>query len=125
MKTTLRLEEAGMLLLSIYLYYTSLHYSGWLFWALFLLPDLSMLGYLANTRMGAFVYNLFHHKGVAVLIYIAGLWSRSEPLQLAGLVLFGHSSFDRMMGYGLKYGDAFTSTHLGKIGKARMEPERQ
>ncbi len=114
-----------MLLLSIYLYYTSLHYSGWLFWALFLLPDLSMLGYLAGTRAGAFTYNLFHHKGVAILIYIAGLRMQSEPLQLAGLVLFGHSSFDRIMGYGLKYSDAFTSTHLGKIGKARMAENKE
>src|SRR5882724_5103178 len=118
MKTTIKLEEAGMLLLSIYLYYTTLHYNGWLFWALFLLPDLSMLGYLANARVGAFIYNLFYHKGVVILIYIAGLWTHSEPLQLTGLVLFGHSSFDRIQGYGLKYSDAFTSTHLGKIGKA-------
>ena len=117
MKTTLRLEEAGMLLLSIYLYYTTLHYSGWLFCALFLAPDLSMLAYLVNTKAGAFVYNLFHHKGLALLIYIAGLWMPSGPLQLAGLVLFGHASFDRMLGYGLKYSDSFSNTHLGKIGK--------
>ena len=31
--------------------------------------------------------------------------------------LFGHSSFDRIMGYGLKHEDAFQNTHLGKIGK--------
>src|SRR4051812_41151996 len=120
MKTTLKLEEAGMLLLAIFLYYTTLHYKGWVFWALLLAPDISMLGYLAGTRVGAFVYNLFHHKGLAVLIYIAGLWMVSEPLQLAGLVLFGHSSFDRIQGYGLKYSDAFSHTHLGKIGKARV-----
>jgi hypothetical protein len=117
MKTTLKLEELGMLLLSIYLYYTTLHYNGWLFWALFLSPDLSMLGYLGGPRSGAFAYNLFHHKGLAILLYIAGLWMGSEPLQLAALVLFGHASFDRIMGYGLKYSDAFNNTHLGKIGK--------
>ena len=117
MKTTLKLEEAGMLLLTIFLYYTTLHYKGWLFWALLLAPDISMLGYLAGARVGAFVYNLFHHKGLAVLIYIAGVWMASESLQLAGLILFGHASFDRIQGYGLKYSDAFNNTHLGKIGR--------
>jgi hypothetical protein len=117
MKSTIKLEEAGMLLLSIFLFYTQLHYSGWVFWALFLLPDIGMVGYVLGPRSGAAVYNLFHHKGIAVLLYIAGLWSSSEALQLAGLILFGHSSFDRMLGYGLKYKNDFSNTHLGIIGK--------
>jgi hypothetical protein len=117
MKSIIKLEEAGMLLLSIFLFYTQLHYSGWVFWALFLLPDISMAGYVFGSRAGAVTYNLIHHKAIAVLLYIAGLWSSSEALQLAGLVLFGHSSFDRMLGYGLKYPDHFSNTHLGRIGK--------
>jgi len=32
-------------------------------------------------------------------------------------VLYGHSSFDRLCGYGLKYVDDFKHTHLGWIGK--------
>jgi uncharacterized protein DUF4260 len=31
--------------------------------------------------------------------------------------LFEHSSFDRVLGYGLKHEDAFQNTHLGRIGK--------
>jgi hypothetical protein len=31
--------------------------------------------------------------------------------------LFCHSSLDRVLGYGLKYPDAFQNTHLGRIGK--------
>jgi hypothetical protein len=31
--------------------------------------------------------------------------------------LFGHSSFDRVLGYGLKHEDAFQNTHLGRIGR--------
>ena len=31
--------------------------------------------------------------------------------------LFGHSSFDRVMGYGLKHEDSFQNTHLGGIGR--------
>jgi hypothetical protein len=117
MKNLIRLEEAAMLVLSVYLN-TFLHYSGWWYWIWFLAPDLGMLGYLINTRMGAFTYNLVHHKGVAVALYLTGLYVVSEPLQFLGLLLFGHSSFDRMLGYGLKYADNFQHTHLGMIGKA-------
>jgi hypothetical protein len=40
-------------------------------------------------------------------------------LQLTGVILFGHSSMDRMMRYGLKYFTGFRFTHLGKIGKEK------
>ncbi|MDA1193538.1 MAG: DUF4260 family protein, partial [Candidatus Poribacteria bacterium] len=29
-----------------------------------------------------------------------------------GAILIGHSAFDRLLGYGLKYPDAFKHTHL-------------
>ena len=117
MKSIIKLEEASMWLLSVVAYYATLHLNGWLYWALFLAPDISMLGYLINTKVGAFFYNLFHHKALAIVIYLSGCYSHSEILQLTGLVLFGHSSFDRMMGYGLKYDDRFSNTHLRQIGK--------
>src|SRR4051812_24843697 len=102
MKNLLKVEEACMVLLSIYLY-TLLPYAWWLYVVLFLAPDISMLGYLINTMVGAFTYNFFHHKGVAILCYLLGIYIHFEPLQFLGLLLFGHSSFDRIMGYGLKY----------------------
>ena len=34
---------------------------------------------------------------------------------LAGTVLLGHSAFDRVLGYGLKYPDAFKHTHFDEI----------
>lgn len=100
-----------MLVLSIYLF-THLHFAWWWFLVLFLLPDIGMLGYFVNTRVGAVTYNFLHHKGLAIALYLAGLQLANESLQLAGLVLFGHSSFDRMFGFGLKYPDAFKHTHL-------------
>nr|WP_317038961.1 DUF4260 family protein [Urechidicola croceus] len=36
---------------------------------------------------------------------------------MIGIILFGHASFDRMLGYRLKNSDSFNNTHLGKIGK--------
>lgn len=75
MKNILRLEEAAMLALAIYLN-SFLPFEGWVFWALFLLPDLGMLGYLVNAKVGAATYNLLHHKGIAIILYLVDIfWS--------------------------------------------------
>ena len=116
MKNVLKIEEAFMLALAVYLN-SYLTYAPWLYWVLFLAPDIGMLGYLVNSKTGAFLYNLFHHKAIAIALYLAGMWLTNEPLQFMGLLLFGHSSFDRLLGYGLKYNESFHHTHLGWIGK--------
>lgn len=123
MNTLIRLEEVAKWLLA---YLLSLHigFAWWVFPALLLLPDLSMLGYLINTRVGAWAYNLAHHQGIAVAVGLLGLYFQSPELQLAGLVLFGHSAMDRAFGYGLKYGDHFQHTHLGWIGKQQQKKQQ-
>ncbi|WP_370088246.1 DUF4260 domain-containing protein [Ekhidna sp.] len=114
MKSLIKLEELMMFLLSIYLFFF-LDYAWWVYLALILTPDIGMLGYLINTRIGASTYNLFHHKGVAILVGFAGFWWMMPELQLAGIILFGHASMDRIFGYGLKYSDNFKHTHLGNL----------
>ncbi|ASZ15027.1 DUF4260 domain-containing protein [Chitinophaga pendula] len=121
MKRILQLEEVGMLLLALFLFQQQSPYSWWLFAACILLPDLSMLGYLGGNKAGAFLYNLLHHKGIAILVYLAGNYLESDPLLFAGLILFAHASMDRIFGYGLKQLTGFHDTHLGKIGKAKTE----
>ena len=116
MKRTIALEEVAMFGLSIFLF-DKLNFAWWWYAVLILAPDLSMVGYMVNTRIGAWVYNFFHNKGVAIVVYIAGFYLNNEVVQLTGVILFGHSSMDRMLGYGLKYPDSFQHTHLGVIGK--------
>jgi len=116
MKLVLKLEELGMLLLGI-MFFNFLPFFWWWFLILFLLPDIGILGYLFGNKIGAFSYNLFHHKGLAILIWLIGILLGSHYLQLAGIILFSHASFDRMLGYGLKYVKGFKFTHLGEIGK--------
>ncbi len=117
MKYLLKIEELFMFGLSIYAF-TKLDYAWWWYLLLLFTPDLSMLGYLINPRVGAGTYNFVHLKALGITIYVAGAASANPPLQLVGLILFGHSSMDRVMGYGLKYPDSFQHTHLGMIGKA-------
>lgn len=114
MKNQIKLEEAAMFALSIYLF-NQLDYAWWWFLALILTPDLGMLGYLINPKIGAISYNVFHHKGIAVIIMIAGWYFVFPWFILTGIILFGHASMDRFFGYGLKYPDSFKHTHLGQL----------
>jgi len=114
MKTLLKSEELAQFGLSIILF-AQLPYAWWVFPALLLLPDLSMLGYLINPRIGAYAYNLAHHKGLAVAIAAFGLLTQQPAWMLAGVMLFGHASMDRVAGYGLKFTDNFKNTHLGLL----------
>jgi hypothetical protein len=127
MKALLKTEELAQLLVCIAT--LVMHAVPW--WTYVLLafgPDISMLGYLAGPRRGAYTYNLFHHKGIALLVaglglgaayFNWGLGANAQVLLIAGILLYGHASLDRLLGFGLKYGDAFQHTHLGWTGKPR------
>jgi hypothetical protein len=117
MKILIKLEELLLAGLAFALF-LRLAYDWWWFWLLLLAPDLSMIGYLFGPRAGAWTYNLAHHKGLAVALFVAGSYLQVTELQAAGLILLGHSSLDRALGYGLKYPDSFQHTHLGRIGRA-------
>ncbi|MDH5508639.1 MAG: DUF4260 domain-containing protein [Anaerolineae bacterium] len=101
MKTLLKLEEVFLFGLGLLLF-AQLDYAWWWFALLILAPDLSMLGYAAGARVGAIAYNFAHHRGMGIGLYLLGAYSSNQPLQLAGVVLFAHSSMDRVFGYGLK-----------------------
>ena len=116
MKQLIRLEEAAMFLFGIFLF-NQLSFAWWWFPALLLLPDISMIGYAAGNKTGAIMYNIFHHKAVALIVYVIGFYFYNETIMLVGIILFAHSSMDRLFGYGLKYFTGFSDTHLGKIGK--------
>lgn len=116
MKTIIKLEELGLFVLGIY-FFNQLDYVWWWFLVLILTPDLSMIGYVFGNKTGALCYNLFHHRGIAIALYFAGIYFSNSLIQLSGVMLFTHSSMDRMFGYGLKYETSFKHTHLGEIGK--------
>lgn len=125
MKTILWLEEVAEAAVAL-LVFAHLPYAWWWLPALFLVPDLTMLGYLTGPRVGAFCYNLAHHKALALAVGAIGWFLEIDLLLLAGTVLFFHSAFDRVMGYGLKYASGFRDTHLGTLPAAQavqLQPE--
>jgi hypothetical protein len=110
----LKVEELMMFIATLIIF-PKLGYSWWWFAGLILTPDLGMIGYLANTKIGSATYNFTHNKALAVIIGLAGYYFHINEMMLAGLILFSHSSMDRMFGFGLKYPDNFKYTHLGSI----------
>lgn len=118
MKTLIQLEE-GALLLAAVLLSKQIGFGPLLFLAFLLVPDVSMIGYLANAKVGAWLYNLIHHRAIGVSVTLAGYFLQMPVVIFAGLILFGHTAMDRLFGYGLKFEDSFHHTHLGSIGRKR------
>lgn len=83
-----------------------------------LLPDVSMVGYLANSRVGALTYNVVHNWTLALLVLGLGWWLAIDAMVLVGALLVAHVGMDRALGYGLKLPTDFRDTHLGRIGHA-------
>lgn len=116
MGNVLKLEEAAMFVLCLYAL-SLFHVSWWIYPLVLIAPDISFVGYTAGNKAGAACYNVFHHKGIAIAIFLAGFILKNEWLQIIGIILFGHSSMDRTLGYGLKLNEGFKYTHLGVLGK--------
>jgi len=114
MKTTLKLEELALFLLGVFIF-SQLPFAWWWFLVLILAPDIGMIGYAFGNKIGAFTYNLFHHRGIAVLLILLGIHLHSDITQLIGTILFSHAAMDRIFDYGLKYDKGFKFTHLGEL----------
>ena len=107
----LRLEEAALLGASILLY-QHFHFSWELFALFFLAPDLFMLGYPVNVRLGASLYNFGHSLFLAVPLFCYGYFGRHPLAAAIGIIWASHIIFDRLLGYGFKYPTTFKDTHL-------------
>jgi hypothetical protein len=112
----LRPEGLGVTALSAVLFAHS-GASWWLFIALWLIPDISIFGYMAGPRRGAYCYNTVHSYLLPVaLAVVALLLQRTVWLPFA-LIWFNHIGVDRLCGYGLKYAEGFGFTHLNSSQK--------
>jgi uncharacterized protein DUF4260 len=124
----LRLDGLVLLAAALILF-ASTHQPWWLVPAVILLPDLFMLGYLRDTRVGAAVYNLGHAYLLPTGMALAGAVGH-HPLTLAlGLLWLAHIGMDRLARYGLKYDVSFQHTHLSgprsrEAGDARLPSDR-
>ncbi|HJZ77843.1 MAG TPA: DUF4260 domain-containing protein [Vicinamibacterales bacterium] len=110
----LRVEGAAMFACGVFLF----HFLGanWtVFFAILLWPDLFMLGYLANAKLGARLYNLVHTDVLPLALATASLGFRQSGLMAFALIWLAHIGGDRALGYGLKYPTFFKDTHLQRV----------
>lgn len=114
-RSILRLEGLAAVALSA-VSYAHTGSNWWLFAGLWLMPDLSMLGYLCRPCWGARIYNAFHSYTTPATLAVAALLLRSPSLLPIALIWINHIGVDRLLGYGLKYPEGFQWTHLGKLG---------
>jgi hypothetical protein len=110
----LRTEEAVLLIATLFAY-QHLHFSWLLFAILFLTPDLFMLGYLANVRVGAATYNLAHTLTLPLVLLLASYLLHWHLASELALIWTAHIAVDRLLGFGLKYPTFFKDTHLQHI----------
>jgi hypothetical protein len=107
----LHLEGAAVFVLSLLAYRWS--HGSWLQFALlFLVPDLSMLGYLANVRVGSLMYNAIHTYIGPLALAAYSFETGHEMLLSLSFTWIAHIGLDRMFGFGLKYPTRFKDTHL-------------
>jgi Domain of unknown function (DUF4260) len=117
----LRIEGAALFGCSLFLYH-SVGASWTMFLVLCLWPDLSMLGYLANVKLGTRLYNLVHADALP-LVLAAVSFSLHKPGELAfALIWLAHIGGDRALGYGLKYPTFFKDTHLQRVTVMLVPP---
>lgn len=89
-------------------------FAWWWLLALFLAFDLSMVGYAASPRLGAWTYNAVHSYVGPALLGVAALGGARWAAFVALAWAF-HVAVDRALGYGLKFPDRFQHTHLGDL----------
>lgn len=110
----LRLEGLAALVVVAFIY-ASQGYSWIEFLLLFLLPDLTMLGYFGGARMGSAVYNAGHTYCAPLALALLARFGPHPSLIPVALIWAAHIGFDRLVGYGFKYGTGFKDTHLGRV----------
>lgn len=115
-QTLLRLEGLAVVIAATGLYFGQ-GGSWWIYLLLLFLPDLSILGYLANPRLGAALYNLLHNYVGPVALALASWFAGADALVPVALIWLAHIGLDRAVGYGLKLPSGFSDTHLGRIGR--------
>lgn len=110
-RTFLRVEGLAALGIALGGYFT-LDGPVWLLVVLALAPDLSMLGYLAGTRLGSLSYKLVHTYTLPLALGAVGFWVEVRLALLIALIWVGHIGVDRVAGYGRKFESGFKNTHL-------------
>lgn len=113
-KTITKLEGIVVFLFCLY-FYNQLESSWLMFVLLWIVPDVSMVGYLKNSKLGAMTYNLAHNFIASLLLVALGIFLENSIIISLGIIWTSHVALDRFLGFGLKYENSFKETHVQKL----------
>ncbi len=106
-------ENAALLLLCL-VYYFSQGFPLWLLLVLLFVPDLAIVFYAINPRIGQLVYNGWHTYLWPLLLLSCAWWLKETLYLQLALIWTIHIAMDRTLGFGLKYTE-FKETYLQKL----------
>lgn len=109
----IRRFECTLLLFVAMFAYHQLGFSWGFFAALFFVPDLSILFYVASKKAGGIAYNTAHCFAWPIALGLYAWSAGDSQLQAIALIWAAHCAFDRAIGWGLKYPDSFCNTDMG------------
>lgn len=115
----LRLEGLMVFVASLF-FYDHMTMESWkLFFLLFFLPDIGLLGYVGGNKLGSITYNILHTYVTPLSVSLLFSLLSLTAWYYIVVIWIAHIGFDRALGFGLKYATGFKHTHLGIIGNAK------
>lgn len=110
----LRLEGLVLLIAALAVYF--MQGLSWIaLVALIAVPDLAILAYALNKRVGALAYNTVHNYALPLALGLLALYAEWSVGWQVALIWVAHISVDRVLGFGLKYTTGFKDTHLNRV----------
>lgn len=113
-KLLIRIEYGIAFVLLLYIY-MQLNFSLWLFCILLLVPDVTIVGYVMDKKIGSIIYNFGHSLIIPCILLIVSLGISNEFLVMLSFIWTAHIVMDRCFGFGLKYEHSFKDTHLQRL----------
>lgn len=113
-KTLIKIEGFIVLVSASYFYFSNGYHLG-MFLLLLLVPDVFMIGYAVNNKIGAYLYNFAHTYTTPILLLLTGNMMSVNSLIMISFIWIAHIGMDRMLGYGLKYPSGFKNTHIQNL----------
>ena len=110
----IRLEALLVFILSLICYFF-VGESWLLFLVAWIIPDVGMIGYLKNKKLGALFYNTTHTYLFSLSLVSAGYYLDNNILLALGIIFTNHIGLDRFLGFGLKYPNGFKDTHIQRL----------
>ena len=110
------LHAEGAVVFLISLFFFKFIEGNWLlFIVLLFVPDIFMLGYLANAKIGSIIYNAGHLYIIPLMLIVLSVLYESSIFLQIGIIWAAHIGLDRAFGYGLKYEANFRDAHFKRL----------